>query len=237
LAQLPPHDATRAFAELERLDLASMELEDVLSRVADLAKATIAGATQVSVTLSDFASAHTAAYTGPLAIQLDERQYELGHGPCIDAAHAGETLVIDDMTTEDRWPLYTPHAVKYGAYSSVSVGLPIQHAVTGGLNLYSDRERTFDREAVRLAQAFASHAAVALTNAHTHRMTADLATQLQQAKTNRALIEQAKGIIAGQRNCTAEDALQIMLKESVRTHRQLLDIAVDITEGPPKWRV
>jgi hypothetical protein len=64
---------------------------------------------------------------GELALHLDEKQYEAGYGPCLEAAQAGETVVIDDMESEDRWPKYTPRAVEHGALSSMSPGTP-----TGG---------------------------------------------------------------------------------------------------------
>lgn len=228
MTQEATHDPMHSFAELGRMDLASMELEAVLGRVAELAKDTLAGAAQVSVTLIAAGQASTAASTGPLAIHLDEKQYELGHGPCVDAAQAGETLQITDMETEDRWPDFTPRAVEQGAYSSVSVGLPIQQTVTGALNIYGDKPLAFDDEAVTLAETFASYAAVALSNAHLYRSTAEQAAQVQRAMTNRAVIEQAKGVMAAQQKCTPEDAFSVMTKESQRSNRKLRDIAADI---------
>src|SRR5215203_3540168 len=75
-----------AFAELGRIFLGSQPLGEVLETVADLARRTIHAANQVSVTLldQDGTNARSVAFTGDLAIDLDERQYERGFGPCLD---------------------------------------------------------------------------------------------------------------------------------------------------------
>jgi GAF domain-containing protein len=227
----------QAFAELGRIELATTDLQEVLSRVSILAKRTIPGAAEVSVSLLQGKEATTAAFTGPLALHLDEKQYEVGHGPCLDAGRGGETLVIDDMESEDRWPDYTPRAVEQGALSSVSVGLPVQQAVTGALNIYGSRPIAFDQEAIQVAETFASYAAVALANAHLYQSTATLATQMQEAMASRAVIEQAKGIVAAQEKCTTEDAFVFISKRSQRTNRKLRDVAAEIvseaTGAPP----
>lgn len=107
-------DPRTAFAELGRIKLSDLDLDGVLTRVAQLAKASLPGAVEASVTLVRADRAHTAAFTGALAVDLDETQYEQGHGPCLDAAAAGETLRIADMAEESRWPPYALHALERG---------------------------------------------------------------------------------------------------------------------------
>jgi hypothetical protein len=95
-------DPTEAFAELGRIKLQETDLDGVLGKVADLAKRTIVGVDEVSVTLVREMNAHTAAYTGDLALNLDEWQYAEGGGPCLDAAASGTTLSVPDLTGETR---------------------------------------------------------------------------------------------------------------------------------------
>src|SRR3954470_12278023 len=77
----------KAFEELSKLVLGEQSLTAVLQRVAELAKTTIPDVHEVSVTLmKDSQDAETVVFTGSLADQLDERQYEAGFGPCMDAA-------------------------------------------------------------------------------------------------------------------------------------------------------
>lgn len=218
-------DPNQAFAELGRINLAETDLPQVLSRVAELAKQTIPGAAEVSVSLVQGGRASTAAFTGELALHLDETQYEKGYGPCLAATVGGETVMIADMTREDRWPAYVPEAVRRGAHSSVSVGLPVQQAVNGALNVYATVPKAFDEDALELAHTFASYAAVALANAHLYASTAALAAQMQEAMTSRAVIEQAKGIIVAQRGCSVDEAFDILVRASQSSNRKLREIA------------
>src|SRR3954463_4260178 len=89
-------DPNEAFAELGRIKLAEIDIDAVLDKIAQLAKRTIPGASEVSVTLVRGDHAHTAAFTGELALMLDESQYARGHGPCIDAAAATASMSVPD---------------------------------------------------------------------------------------------------------------------------------------------
>jgi len=73
-------DPNEAFAEISRIKLSDTNLDGVLNHLARLAKRTIAGAAEVSVTLSRGAGAYTAAFSGDLALLLDETQYEQATG-------------------------------------------------------------------------------------------------------------------------------------------------------------
>jgi GAF domain-containing protein len=230
----PPLEPTDAFGRLGRMKLGEMDLNGVLDAVADLAKRTIPGADEVSVTLVRDENAYTAAHTGELALTLDEWQYDCGHGPCLDASASHTTMSVPHMTTEDRWPDWAARAVQAGARSSLSIGLPIHEQVTGALNVYSTKPEAFDGDAIVLGQTFGGYAAVALANAHLFDAQASLAQQLQAAMQSRAVIEQAKGIIMGSRRCTADDAFAILTKVSQDTNRKLRDVATAlVTSATP----
>jgi GAF domain-containing protein len=230
MSKSDPLDLHEAFAEIGRINFADNDLESVLTRVSELAKRTIPGASEVSVSLVRDNHATTAAFTGDLALYLDEKQYEKGQGPCLSAAEAGDTMLIDDMAAETRWPEYTPRAVENGALSSLSVGLPIQQAVTGALNIYATAPHAFDGEGIEIARTFASYAAVALANAHLYATTAALAEQMQQAMASRAVIEQAKGILVAQTRCTPEQAFDLLIRQSQHSNRKLRDVAQVIVD-------
>lgn len=230
MAQHDTMEPVQAFAELGRINLGENSMEQVLARVSEMAKRTIPGADEVSVSLVQPGGASTAAFTGDLALHLDESQYELGHGPCLAAAAGMVTILIHDMATEDRWPDFTTAAVAHGAGSSLSVGIPVRQAVTAGLNIYSTSVNAFDDQAVDLAEGFASYAAVALANAHLYTSTAALAGQMQDAMATRAVIEQAKGILVSQRGCSPEEAFDILVRASKNGNRKLRDIAAALVE-------
>jgi GAF domain-containing protein len=223
-----PLEPTEAFAELGRIRLADTDIDDALQQVAGLAKRAIPGAAEVSVTLLRAGMAHTAAFTGDLALTLDEWQYAHGYGPCLTAAETAATVSVPDMSVERRWPAWTRRANQVGARSSLSIGLPVHEAVTGALNIYATELGAFDDEAVVLGETFAGYAAVALANVHLYTAQATLAQHMQAAMQSRAVIEQAKGIIMGQRRCTADEAFAILTKLSQDTNRKVRDVAATL---------
>ena len=220
-----PLTPANAFAQLGRINLGETDLTGVLQLVADLARSTIPGADQVSVTLVRGKAAHTAVFTGEPAKALDELQYERGYGPCLDASVAAATLSVPDMSTEGRWPDWAARCAEAGVDSSLSIGLPVDEAVTGALNIYATKPNAFDDEAIAVAQTFAGYAAVALSNAHLFDATTTLAEHMRAALESRAVIEQAKGIIMGDRRCTANEAFRILTKLSQDSNRKVRDVA------------
>jgi GAF domain-containing protein len=221
-------DLQRALTELGRLRLGQLELDQVLTRVARLAQATVAGADEVSVTLIEGDHACSVAFTGDLAVQLDERQYARGFGPCMDAARGGETIVVADTSAEERYPGFAEAAARAGVCSSLSVGMPAPQRTVGALNLYSRRPGAFDAAAVQTATAYADFAAVALRNASLLDSSTALARQLEGAMASRAVIEQAKGVLMGRLNCSPQEASEHLARQSKKTHRTLRDVAAQI---------
>jgi GAF domain-containing protein len=220
-----PAQPQDAFAELAKITLADHSLADVMEKVAALAKRTIPGASEVSVTLLDRGNASTVAFTGQLAIDLDERQYAKGHGPCLDCIEGGEPIRIDSMSTEQRWADWTSEASTHGAGSSMSIPVPVQREVSAALNVYGVEEQAFDDDAAELALTFAAYAGVALANMHLYEAQGQVAEQLQAAMQSRAVIEQAKGILMGERRCNADEAFNILVRLSQETNRKLREVA------------
>jgi GAF domain-containing protein len=225
-----PMNPSEAFARLGQIKLSDTDLNAVLKTIADLAKGTLPGASEVSITLVRDGKAYTAAFTGDLAVQLDEAQYETGHGPCLDASATSATLGVTDTADECRWPQWAARAAESGVNSSLSIGLPIEEVVTGALNIYAAKPAAFDDDTIVLAQKFAGYAAIALANAHLYDASVTLAQQLQTAMESRAVIEQAKGIIMAARRCTANEAFTILRRLSQDSNRKLRDVAASLVQ-------
>lgn len=217
-------------AQLAGIVLADETLAGVLSKVAELTKQVIPAADEVSLTLVRPGRAETAAYTGHMAMLADERQYGLDGGPCLDSARGGELLYISDMRTEDRWPDYSPEAVRVGALSSLSIPLPIQEDLIGALNIYSRSPEAFSDRDMAAGEAFAAYAAVAVGNANTVASTAETAEQLRTAMASRAVIEQAKGLVMARGGINPEEAFAILVRASQRENRKLRDLCADLVE-------
>jgi GAF domain-containing protein len=227
----PLADPRDALVELARLTFDDTSMDAMLQRVAQLAKELIPGVAEASVSLIANDKATTAAYTGRLALDLDESQYGRGYGPCLEAAVGEEIREITDARTETRWPDYALSAVERGSLSSLSVPLPVREGIHGGLNLYAVEADGFDDDARDVGRAFASYAAVAVHNMHLYESTRDQAEHLDIAMQTRAVIEQAKGILMGQRRCDAKEAFNLLAAASQRANRKLRDMAQAIVDG------
>jgi GAF domain-containing protein len=226
-----PAQPQDAFAELASITLADHSLDSVMAKIAAITKRTLVGASEVSVTLVEGSKATTVAHTGDLALQLDERQYERGYGPCLDCISGGEPMLIPSAAAEQRWPDWVATAREYGLGSSISIPVPLQREVLAALNIYSTDEGAFDEHDVDLALTFAAYAGVALANMHLYEAQGKVAEQLQEAMRTRAVIEQAKGILMGQQRCTAEAAFNLLVAASQRSNEKLRDVAEQLVAG------
>ena len=229
-------ESTDAFAELGRIDFRHTTFDSVLARLTGLARRTIAGATDVSVTLVGAGGAHTAACTGERALVLDRWQYEHGHGPCLAAAAATITVPVIDVAGDSRWPDWAERAIGAGVHSAVSVGLPLHESVTGALNVYAGEPQALDDDAVILAEIFAGYAAMAMANTHLYGDHADLAHHMRDAMDARVVVERAIGMIMVDRRCTADDAFTVLVQIATYTDRAVAEIAAELvasTTGVP----
>jgi GAF domain-containing protein len=227
-------------AELAAIVLSSQPLGAVLRRVAQLAVKTIPGADDASVTLIERGRPRTVAFNGPLAISLDERQYELGFGPCLDAAISGQTILLDTHDEHVSYPEFAREARRAGIRHVLSIGMPALQHTSSGLNLYCSGPVTaFDPQSLAEATAFAGYAAVTIFNAALYAGAVEEVAQMQQAMTSRAGIEQAKGIIMAQQRCSADEAFAILVDTSSRTNRKLREVAADVIADaiadPESW--
>jgi GAF domain-containing protein len=241
-ANSPSTLRTRAMLdELGQLLLTGQTSPSVLQRVVDLAAQAMPAGTEVSMTLVRDDQPTTAAFTGALAEELDEMQYERGHGPCMEAALGGLFIEIADARTEDRWPAYVPIFLERGALSSLAAPVPAAH-LTGALNVYSRSPQAFDDDDRSALVQFAAYAGAVLTNMDALQDAWDLAENLQKAMEFRSVIEQAKGILIERHKLTADQSFRLLADASMNTNRKVRDVAQDLvltgelTLAPPTHR-
>ena len=198
-----------------------------LQRIADLAVAQLDGCDMAGVTLVHDDQGTTAVFTDDEAPEIDEAQYETGHGPCLDAYRTGSILRIDETLDDDRWPEFVEAASGHGVRSTLSLPLRADEGVIGALNLYSRTPHAFaDNE--QMATVFVAHAAAALANAQAYTAARTLSEQLRTALESRAVIEQAKGVLMRDHKCDAEEAFEMLKHASQHTNQKLRDVAASI---------
>ena len=233
--------ARAALDELGRLRLPEYTPPSVLQRIVDLVAQAMPAGVEVSITLVRGEQPTTAAFTGELADDLDETQYERGYGPCLEAAFGGLLTEIADAGTEDRWPDYIAVFLTRGALSALAAPVPAAHPIAA-LNVYARTARAFTDDDRSALVEFAAYAGVALTNMDALQDARDLAKNLQKAMEFRSVIEQAKGILIERHKLTAEQAFRLLADASMHTNRKVRDVAEDLvltgelTDAPPTRR-
>lgn len=75
---------------------------------------------------------------------IEDLQYSLGEGPCLDAYRRDQVVMEPDLSKPiaNRWPMFTDAALRAGAMAVFSVPLRTGGLRLGSLDLYMDRPAT-----------------------------------------------------------------------------------------------
>lgn len=219
-----PADFALALATAAKAIDTPRTLEDTLDTIAHTALLSVPGFNHVgiSITHSD-GKIQTMSGTDQLVWELDDLQYSLGEGPCVDSVRKEPVVVVEYARDDPRWPRYMPEAVERGLRSQLGLRLYTDQATLGCLNLYSTQADTIDPEAVHLAELFATHAAIALGRSRQE-------DQLNQALNSRKIIGQAIGIVMERYQIDQERAFQFLARASQTSNIKLRDVAQGIVD-------
>ena len=202
-----PHELARKLSDVARSLEAEPDEEWTLHGIVHSAVSAVPGVSSAGIIEVAGKRADPRVSTDELVRKCDEAQSELGDGPCLEAIREQDTIVVDDMSTESRWPRFATRASGLGVGSMISFQLYVTRDTLGALNLYGDTGVSFGEEARIIGELFASHAAVAMSGARTQR-------QLGEALDTRDVIGQAKGILMRRGNGTRPPGFRLC-RESV----------------------
>lgn len=224
-----PGDMAATYAALQSLVLNAQSVEDFLTDLARLSSAITEPRASCGITARYGSRPLTVASSDARAERVDESQYVVGEGPCLDALRTGTPIAVRDMAADTRWEEYRERAVEQGLKSSLSMPLIVDGSPTGALNLYSfDLVDAFSGAQTRRAEVFAAQASTALTLMTRQLQQRETAEQLEQALASRTTIDHAIGIIMGQQRCSADEAFALLRRHSQSNNRKLREVAADI---------
>ncbi len=222
-----------AFASIAEQLYDAKTYDEVLTRIAEAAVATVTGSESASVTLRDEGEFRTAASTDPSALGADEAQYEASEGPSLDAF---TTPMVDAAAfPDDRWPVLGAAPTTYGVESSLSYQLHTDMVEdvasgTGSLNLYARSPDAFDKAAQEIGTILAAHASLAARVVGRRVTLEDLGQHLEQALLSRDVIGEAKGILMERFKLTPDDAFDVLRSSSQRLNIKLREVARRLAE-------
>lgn len=154
--------------------------------------------------------------------RLDAWQAELRQGPCLDALREQQTVVISDMGSEGRWPMFAARATAMDVGSMLSMPLAARREQLGVLNLYATRSHAFTGEDKRIGAVFATRAAIDLCRAVERDRVRALASH--------DVIGQATGIVMWRHDLTALAAIDRLERAAEGTGLTLSEVACWLVE-------
>jgi transcriptional regulator with GAF, ATPase, and Fis domain len=224
---------------LERLAVSleqDEQLSVVLQRVCRQVVRAVPDTDMASITLLRDGVPYTAAATGDEALRIDQAQYDAGQGPCLRAARTGELQRISAGEAARQWPDFAAAVGDTGVSSYLSAPLFIDHEYQGSLNFYGTASRGFGTLDAALLELYTTAAEAALRGARRYQAARETIEQLQTALGSRAVIDQAKGILMALHRVPADDAFELLVRQSKDRNVKLREVAerfvADVSSGP-----
>lgn len=217
---------TQAFVELASSLANGDDVVDLLSRL-----------TVDCVTLLDVASAgllladplgvlHVMAASSEGTRQLELLQLQRQEGPCLECFLGGAPVAVADLQhLVLRWPQFVPAARAAGFASVHALPLRLRDNVLGALGLFGTEVGALNDDDLRLGQALADVASVALVQDRAATDRAAVNEQLQTALTSRVVLEQAKGVLAQGGGLEMAEAFSVLRKYARDHNVRLTDAA------------
>ncbi|MEO5981395.1 MAG: GAF and ANTAR domain-containing protein [Pedococcus sp.] len=171
-----------------------------------------------------------AATDGPAAT-MEELQFTLGEGPCVDASMGGRPVLQPQlrMTAPDRWPGFGPAALDAGIEAIFAFPLQVGRIRLGVLDLYRDVPGTLTPAELGEALAFADAATRVLLHLQDQMpLDAGLHPDLGARANNRPEVHQATGMISVQAAVGLTEALLLLRARAYSSERSILEVARDV---------
>ena len=228
------HDVRHALNELGKLRFGEMRVEDGMHHIVQTTHA-IFSVDGAGLMLADV-DHHllNAAVSDERMRHLEELQIRHQEGPCIAAFEDKELVRAEDLTTEERWPTFSQHAIARGVRAVLASPIPYNQDAVGVVAVLSVDRRPWSAEVELALLAFTDLAALLIASMLLGEQQTELAAQLQSALNSRAIIEQAKGVLIGQQGLTAHAAYAQLRAQARAERRKLAIVSAEVVHDAIK---
>lgn len=198
-------------------------VEETLATIVETARVSLPGFEHIGIsTLDGQGKPHTRAATSRLVRTLDNLQYTLWEGPCVDTLQNASIVEAPAIQNDSRWPRFVAAATPLGLRSQLAVHLHLgDEGTAGGLNLYSTTSDAVDPESVDISILLATYGAVALGKA---QETEDLIEKLGA----QGVIAQAIQILMSHHGVGDARAFDILVRGSSSSQRTVRAVAANV---------
>lgn len=170
--------------------------------------------------------------TDAVSALIEQLQYDLGEGPCIDAYHQDRPVIEADLADPAvvRWLAFTRPAVEAGARAVFGFPLQVGAVRLGALNLYRDRPGPLTGEQHADALIMAEVAAQTVLMLQANAPPGTVSAELEAHAEFQYVVHQAAGMVAAQLEVTVGQALIRLRAHAFGNDRPLADVARDVVE-------
>lgn len=179
-----------------------------------------------------------AATDGPARV-MEDMQFTLGEGPCLDASLQGAPVLQPDLarTAPSRWPAFGPAVLEAGIAAIFAFPLQVGGIRLGVLDLYRDTSGNLGDRQLTDALAFADAAVVIMLHLQNQAGPDEgLHPQLSDPLGSRSEIHQATGMITVQAAVGLTEALLLLRAHAFAAERTVLDVARDVVRRRLRFR-
>jgi GAF domain-containing protein len=188
--------------------------------------------------MTDDGPAGTVAVTDGTALQLEELQFSLGEGPCVDASRTGRPVLQPDLasTARPRWPAFAAGADAAGMAAVFAFPLGVGGIRVGVLDLYRTTVGVLSHEALAEALSFADAATTLLLHLQAMDAGSGLSVDWLSVLDDRAEVHQATGIVAVHAAVSLQEALLLLRARAYADQRPIGELALDVLNGSVDYR-
>jgi len=161
---------------------------------------------------------------------IEELQYTLGEGPCVDAYQQDKVVTEPDLAdpVTRRWPAFTPPTLRAGVRAIFGFPLRVGSVRLGALNLYRDRSGPLSGDQHADALVVADVAARWVLEAQAGAPLDTVADELEAGADFHFVVHNAAGIVSVQRQVSVTEALIRLRAYAFTSDRLLTDVAEDV---------
>jgi len=171
-----------------------------------------------------------AAVSAPAYEAIEELQFTLGEGPCLDAYATRQPVLVPELAEAAmrRWPGYVPAVRGRGLQAVFAFPLQVGSVPLGVIDVFRVRPGALSATQFRLALDFADAAVTTLLDGQEQATSGTGAAGLDDAMGHRAELFQAQGMVAVQLGVPLADALARLRAHAFAENRPLGEVARDV---------
>lgn len=182
------------------------------------------------VWMTDNGPGKTLASTDGAATILEELQFGLGEGPCIESSESGHAVLRPDLLTAgaESWPGFTAGALEAGVRAVFAFPLQAGGSRVGVLDLNRSTPGDLSSADLLIAITYADAATALLLRLQSQSGPGRVPSVVKLAVAERAEVHHATGMIAVQLDIDLSSALAMLRARAFAAERAIDDVARDV---------